>query len=227
MMGMESETRLDSLPPAGLEPRAPLPWESTGESLLPALFTTIWALLMAPGRSFQAMARQGLGAPLGFGLITGTFGLLAASYTQLLLSLSLGERLASIPGWSDFVFRGAQGMVVMMLLTPALVAASLFLGGLCLAAVLRLWGRAPSFSLALQVGCYAQAGLVLAILPLLGALVGASWSLYLRVRGVQEVFDLPGYRAWVAVLSAFFLEGLLLLIFLISLMIWLFLSRLP
>ncbi len=212
-------------PPPALPPPA-LPWEDADCPRLAALLSTVWKFWRHPGQGFRTMSREGWEEPLGFGLITGTFGLLAASYSQLLFSLSLGEFLTLTPEAGGFALGGARGIVALMFLVPPLVLVGLLLGSLCLLVVLRLWRRPATFPAALRVGCYAQAGLVLAMVPLLGAFGGVSWSLYLRVRGVQEVFELPGWRAWIAVLLALLLETLVLLMALLTLAVLLLVSRL-
>jgi hypothetical protein len=206
-------------------PARALPWEAGDQPRLAALFSTIGRLLLHPGPAYQAMEREGWHASLGFGLITGSFGLLAVSYTQLLLSLSLRERLAQMQGWGEAAFSGVQGILVLMLCTPAIVLMSLLLGSLTLLPMLWLWGRPASFTLALRISSYAQAGLVLAVVPVLGALVGVSWSLYLKVKGVQNVFGLSGLSSWIVVLLALFLEAFLLLAGLVALTVSLVVTR--
>lgn len=226
MIDPEPEVLLEAPAPPPADPGPTLPWEDPGQPRLAALLTTIWELLRHPSQSFRAPGGEGWDLPLGFGLITGTFGLLAASHFQLLFSLGLNESLARVQGLGGSAFGGGRGLLALMFFTPVLVLLGLFLGSLCLLMILRLWRRPASLSAAFRISCYAQAGLVLAVFPLLGALAGASVSLYLKVKGVQEVFSLPGWRAWIAVFLALLLEAFLLLMGLLALILPLLLSRL-
>jgi len=191
--------------PAGLP--ADLPWEDPDQAPVPALLRTVGAFLRRPGRSFRAMQAEGVGPALSFGVITGTFGMEGALYNQLLAAAAMGLPLLR---WSDPATAHLL-LLLFILLTPVLVLVGLVVGSLALAVVLWPWRR-PGLGAAFRVTGYAQAGMVAALLPLVGSFLGLSLSLYLRVRGVQEIFGLSVGRASLAVLGALILEALLLVV---------------
>lgn len=207
-----------SLPPADaaltLTPAADLPWEDPELHRLPALLSTVWAFLRHPGPSFRAMHPHGVGPAVVFGLLTGTFGMAAALYTQLLMSVSLDLPLIR---WTSAEFSWPV-LLTLPVFLPLLVFIGLVLGSLSLYLVTLPWRR-PGLGAAFRVTGYAQAGLVTGLIPVVGGMLALSISLYLRVRGVQEVFHLPGWRAWLAVAAALLLESLFLVVGLLLLLL--------
>ncbi len=207
-----------SLPPAeatlSVTPGADLPWEDPEVHRLPALLRTVWAFLRHPGQSFRAMHPAGVGPAVGFGLLTGTFGMAAVLYGQLLMSVSLGLPLIR---WTSDEFSWPI-LLTLPVFLPLLVFSGLVLGSLSLYLVTLPWRR-PGLGAAFRVTGYAQAGLVTGLIPVVGGMLALSISLYLRVRGVQEVFRLPGWRGWLAVAAALLVESLLLVLGLLLLLV--------
>lgn len=207
-----------SLPPADAALTwnrvADLPWEDPELHRLPALLRTVWAFVRHPGQSFRAMHPHGVGSAVAFGLLTGTFGMAAALYSQLLMSVALGLPLLR---WTNAEFSWPV-LLTLPVFLPFLVFIGLVLGSLSLYLVTLPW-RQAGLGAAFRVTGYAQAGLVTALIPVVGGMLALSHSLYLRVRGVQEVFHLPGWRAWLAVAAALLLESLMLVVGLLLLLV--------
>lgn len=202
--------------PEALEPTRPaavlIPWEDPGQPRLSGLVLTLWDVLRGPGRFFAAMPRQGWAEPLTFGLIVGSFGLMAGSYLELLFSLTLSQKWQALPGLSRVMEKSANTLVVLMIMTPGIILASLSLGSFCLWCVLRLMGVAQEFSPVLRINCYAQGALVAAIIPLLGALAAIVWNVYLTYKGVQSFFKVSPGRALATVSLSLALEALFFLL---------------
>jgi len=188
------------------------PWEDPGQPRLSGLVLTLWEVLRRPGKFFAAMPRQGWAEPLTFGLIVGSFGLMAGSYLVLLFSLAFSQRWQGLPGLSRLVEMSANTLVTLMILTPAIILASLLLGSFCLWGVLRLMGIAQEFSPVLRINCYAQSALVAAAIPLLGPLAAIYWNVYLNCKGVQTIFKVSPGRALAAVSLSLALEALFFLL---------------
>jgi hypothetical protein len=178
---------------------------------------TLQDVLRHPSKFFDGMPRQGWAEPLTFGIIVGSFGLLASAYLELLLSLALSQKWQEIPGLSSYIEKSASTLLALMVLTPGIILASLMVGSGCLWGVLRLMGVAADFSPTLRINCYAQGALVAAVIPLLGVLVAIFWNVYLTCKGVQRVFGLTSGRALAAVFLSLALEAFLFLLLMVGL----------
>lgn len=115
-------------------------WEDPAQPSLLALIHTLGDVLRRPGKFFATMPRQGWLEPLIFGLIVGSFSLLASFYVELLISLGLGQELQGLPGVARFMNHSSRTIVAMMILTPGLVLVGLLVGSGCLWGILRLMG---------------------------------------------------------------------------------------
>ena len=202
--------------PEPLEPSQPTlvltPWEDPGQPRLSGLVLTLGDVLRQPGKFFAGMPRQGWAEPLTFGLIVGSFGLMAGTYLELLFTLSLSQRWQGLPGWSHLMEKSANTLVALIILTPGIILASLVVGSFCLWGVLKLMGIAQEFSPVLRINCYALGALVAAVIPLLGALAAFFWNVYITCKGVQSYFEVSYGRALVAVSLSLALEALFFLL---------------
>ncbi len=194
-----------------------IPWEDPAQPRLSGLVLTLRDVLRHPGKFFDGMPRQGWAEALTFGVILGSFGLLASTYFQLLLRLALSQKLQELPGLSSFIENSTSTLLAFMILTPGIILVSLLVGSGCLWGVLRLMGVAADFSPALRINCYAQGALVAAIIPLLGSLAAIFWNIYLTCKGVQRVFGLTSGRALAAVFLSLALEAFLFLLLMVGL----------
>lgn len=173
---------------AGFETGGPgLPWED-GTGLLAGLWSTIWRVLLHPVRSFSTPARPGLGWPLGFGLILGTLGEIAGI---------LWHRLAGL-GWSSGM---AANPLAAVLLAPLGVLASLFVG----AAVIHFFlfivrGSHSGYKATFRVLAYSQAAQIFLLVPAVGSLVMAVWSLVVSIAGLAAVHGVGRGRVVMALL---------------------------
>ena len=226
MSGPEAEQWRETVPPEGPEPLR-IPWEDPEHPRLTGLLATVWQLLRRPGEFFRFLPREGWQQSLSFGLIDGTFGLLATFYTEMLLSLSLSQKLQGLPGLSFMMAQTSSLMLILMLFTPVLVMASLLLGTFCLWAALRLQGVASTFALALKINAYSQGGLVVAAVPVAGVVAAVFWNLYLTYKGMREMFGLGWWRAWGTVMLFLSLEGLVLVLAVLALVLPFIMTRLP
>jgi len=192
---------------AGGEPGG-VPWEGRGRlGILDALFETTREVLASPAWFFRRMPKSGgIGAPLGYAVLVGWVGLVAASFYQAILH-SVGG-----PSWPFFVERpewagaiavieGWLGFVVQAIFAPVFITIGVFIGAGIFHLMLLLLGAARrDFEATFRVTSYAQATAVLLLIPFCGQLVATVWAIVLYVIGLAEVHETSRGRAAAAVL---------------------------
>ena len=201
-----------------------IPWEDPEHGLFRDLFRTIGLILFHPDDFFGRMPRRGgYVAPLAFGLITGSVGLILSWYWPILLGAMLWEA-SPFQEIGLLSFFEAGGAVILVIAAPFLVALAL---GVFSAAVhlmlLLVMGGGGGFQATFRVLAYSQAASLFNIVPVVGGLAGGLWMLVLEVLGLSRAHDIGLFRAVFALLILPFLLVLVLVlaaIFLIGL--WVF-----
>jgi hypothetical protein len=84
----------------------------------------------------------------------------------------------------------------LMLAAPLLVLIDLGVGSLCWWGGVAITGAGRDFLPAWRIFCYAQGGMILACIPILGLPVAAIWVLILMCIGAQKVFGISALRSW-------------------------------
>ena len=217
--GMEPEAAPSTL---GLEPETgaaphPVPWENPEISRLSCLFRTLGQVLFHPGAFFRAMPREGWAEALAFGLITGSAGVLALLYWQLLFY----QGLRTVGGMSAIsrLYSLAEGATLaMMVLAPGVVLGNLAFSTLGLWAAVGLTGGPWSvFAQVWRITCYAQGAMVAGIIPILGGPAAGLWNLILYYQGLRGSLEMSSWRAIGVLFLSMLLQGLLALLLLGSL----------
>ncbi|MGH7981921.1 MAG: YIP1 family protein [Candidatus Udaeobacter sp.] len=187
-----------SAPPA---PRSGLPWDHRQErGFFNAFIETLVMVLTKPGEAFTAMKREGgLGEPLLYAIIGGTFGgLFAVTYNFALRSFaSFGDRHGALA----HLF-GGLGWIFLLVLTPFFVVIGMFLASAILHVCLMIVGGAKqSFETTFRVVCFAEgsAGPLL-VIPFCGGLITGIWKVVLYCIGLARSHETEIGRAVVAVL---------------------------
>ena len=208
----------DQEPEATLAAPNPVPWEDTGLSRLQGLGRTLGRVLFHSRDFFENLPREGWAEALAFGLIVGTAGVLACLYWQLLFYLGLSRGLVKMSAMVCLFSRMEWGLISMMLLTPGIMLANLFISSPGLWGAVGLTGRPwPQFTAVWRLTCYAQGALVAGFLPILGGPVAGVWILVLTYYGLRGVLGLSPWRALGTLCLSLGLQVLLLLLLLGSL----------
>jgi hypothetical protein len=199
-------------------PRSGLPWDHRRErGFFNAFIETLVMVLTRPGEAFTAMKREGgLGEPLLYAIVGGTFGgVFAVTYNFALRSFaSFGDRHGALA----HLF-GGLGWIFLLVLTPLFVVIGMFVASailhLCLMIVA---GAKQSFETTFRVVCFAEgsAGPLL-VIPFCGGLITGIWKVVLYCIGLARAHETEIGRAVVAVLLPLIVccGGCLLLIFLV------------
>ena len=182
-------------------PRSGLPWdERQTKGLLNALIETLQMVLSRPVAAFKAMKREGgLGEPLLYAIIGGTFGgVFALTYNFALRSFTpFGDRhnaLAHLFGGLSWIF--------LLVLTPLFVVIGVFVASAILHVCLMIVGGAKqSFENTFRVVCFAEGSVSpLLVIPFCGGLIVGIWKVILYCIGLARAHETDTGRAVIAVL---------------------------
>ena len=181
-------------------PRSGLPWdERQTKGLFNAFIETLVMILTKPGEAFTAMKREGgLGEPLLYAIIGGTFGgVFAVTYNFALRSFaSFGDRHGALA----HLF-GGLGWIFLLVLTPLFVVIGMFVASAILHVCLMIVGGAKqSFETTFRVVCFAEgsAGPLL-VIPFCGGLITGIWKVVLYCLGLARAHETDAGRAVIAV----------------------------
>src|SRR6059058_1465233 len=178
-----------------------LPWdERQTKGLLNAFIETLQMVLSKPVAAFSAMKREGgLGEPLLYAVIGGTFGgVFAVTYNfTLRLFTPFGDR----QGAMAHVF-GGLGWIFLLILTPLFVAIGMFVASAILHVCLMIVGGAKqSFETTFRVVCFAEGSASpLLVIPFCGGLITGIWKIVLYCIGLARAHETDTGRAVIAVL---------------------------
>ena len=197
--------------------RSPVPWEDPELSTLAALVRTLREVLFRPGEFFANLGREGWAAPLTFGLIVSSLGLLAACFWHLLVLAPAGGDPGGAAALSASRGLGPGLLMAMMAVSPVLALANLGVGGLCWWGSVALVGAGRDFTPAWRIFCYAQAGMALGLIPFFGMLVAGIWILALMYCGVKRVYGLSAGSSLGALAIFLVLQAALVLTLLLGL----------
>lgn len=178
-----------------------LPWEHRNElGFFKAFIDTASLLLMKPAEAFAMMRRDGgLTDPLLFALIGGCAGMIASTVFQIALAAVPGvgsgsNNLLAMFGW---------GVVVgILILTPLLMVAGLFIGSGILHLCLMLFGGANKpFETTFRVVCFScGAAYLFSIIPFCGGYITPIYNIVLQCIGISRAHETTMGKAVLAVL---------------------------
>jgi len=181
-------------------PRSGLPWdERQSKGLLNAFIETLQIVLLRPIDAFTAMKREGgLGEPLLYAVIGGTFGgVFAVTYNFVLRSFS---PFADRQGALAHLFAG-MGWILLLILTPLFVVIGMFIASAILHLCLMIVGGAKqSFETTFRVICFAEGSASpLLVIPFCGGLICGIWKIVLYCIGLALSHETDTGRAAIAV----------------------------
>jgi hypothetical protein len=182
--------------------RSGLPWdERHTKGLFSSFIETLQMVLTRPSEAFTAMRREGgLGEPLLYAIIGGSFGLVFYFVYQLAFQ-SLGMFATRPNPLAHLVGAGIGGAIV-IIFVPVLVVIGVFINAAILHVCLMIVGGAKQpFETTFRVICFASGSVFpLMVVPLCGGLVAGIWDLVLRCIGLARAHETDTGRAVLAVL---------------------------
>ena len=183
-------------------PRSGLPWdERHSKGLFSAFIETLQMVLTRPSEAFTAMRREGgLGEPLLYAIIGGSFGLVFYFVYQLAFQ-SLGM-FANRPNPLAHLVGASIGGVILIIFVPVMVAVGAFINAAIFHVCLMIVGGARQpFETTFRVICFASGSVIpLMVIPLCGGLIAGVWDIILRCIGLARAHETETGRAVLAVL---------------------------
>lgn len=182
-------------------PRSGLPWDQRHtKGLFSAFIETLQMVLSKPGAAFTAMSREGgLGEPLLYGLIGGSFGFIVYFIYNLAFQ-SLGMFANQNNPLTHFIGAGIGG-IILIVCAPLFVLIGIFIGSAILHVCLLLVGGAKqSFETTFRVVCFAGGSVnPLLVIPFCGGLIVGVWKIVLYCIGLARAHETDTGRAVLAV----------------------------
>ena len=214
-------------PPAGsttAAPRSGLPWdERHSKGLFHGFIETLQMVLTRPSEAFTAMKREGgVGEPLFYAVIGGTFGaVFAVAYNFAFRSLALFPTRHT--AFENMI--GGVGLIFLLILMPLLIVIGTFIGAAIYHVSLMIVGGAKqSFETTFRVVCFGGGSVSpLLVIPFCGGLVVLLWKIVVYSIGFARAHETDTGRAAVAVLLPLIVccgGGLLLLMMFGALGAW-------
>jgi hypothetical protein len=183
-------------------PRSGLPWdERHSKGLFSAFIETLQIVLTRPSEAFTAMRCEGgLGEPLFYAIIGGSFGLIFY-FTYQLVFQSLGM-FANRPNPLAHLIGASIGGGILIIFVPVLVAIGAFINAAILHVCLMIVGGAKQpFETTFRVVCFASGSVLpLMVVPLCGGVIAGIWDIVLRCIGLARAHETDTGRAVFAVL---------------------------
>jgi hypothetical protein len=184
--------------PAG--PRNGLPWDDRHtKGFFNAFIETLQIVLSRPGEAFTMMRREGgLGEPLLYAVIGGTFGTIVALFYRFALQ-SVFAGFGRTNALNHML--GGIGLIFVMIFSPVLVAIVIFIVSAILHLCLMIVGGAKqSFETTFRVVCFSGGSInPLQVIPICGGLIAFVWGLVLYCIGLARAHETDTGRAVLAV----------------------------
>ncbi len=181
-----------------------LPWENRDQlGFIAAVWGTIKGVLLEPQTAFRSMQKTGgLGAPLGYGVLLGSFGGAMGIIWQLLFGALTSTVGTSGSPKLEELLGGAIGLAVVVVMMPLFVIIGLFISAAITHLFALIFGAGKNgFEVTMRVICYAQGSTaVLNAIPIFGGFAAGIWSLIATIMGLAEAQQTTGGRAAAAVL---------------------------
>lgn len=183
---------------ASVSGQKPIAWENRSEEgFFIALFKTWKEVLFSPKKFFSSMpTKAGIGSPLLFAVVLGSTAIIISALINLMVVIS-GTALPNLPPGSTLPPKAAMvgSYVVLMIISPLLVVAGVFLISLIYQAVVLIFSGREGFKATFRVLCYTNALSIFNIIPLVGPIFVTIYSVILFAIGFKHAQKMSTFRA--------------------------------
>jgi len=176
------------------------PWENLQHyGFFPGFFETVKRIMLAPGPFFSQMTLSGLGMPLGFFILVSVIQVLATFVWNMTgIFPATAERGA--PGMGMGMM--GAGSILILFVYPLIMAAWIFLAaGVTHLFLLAFQAGKSGFEGTFRATAYGSAPMLLGVLPFLGPIIGAVWSLVVTVIGYKSIHQTSFTRVILALIA--------------------------
>ena len=164
------------------------PWEDVRAiGWFEAIKQTVMGVLFTPTEFFSKIPRKaGYQAPLLYGVIMGSFGIILGQFWGLLMEIGTGTVTAST--------------FLLIIFSPVLAGIGIAIGALLNHLCLYLIGGASEdLEATFRAVCYSSSTNVWAVVPFVGSMVGGIWQIVAVIIGLREVHQTTTGKAVLAV----------------------------
>ena len=170
------------------------PWEDRSRlGFWKAFWETFKTVLTQPTEFYQKLSpTENMGSAIGFGVLAGSIGIIASILWQLPFqflqsALMAGHNPAAAFGQSFFMM---IFMICFIIFSPLIALIGIFISSAITHLFLWMVGGAnKGFVATVRVVSYANAAILLNIIPFCGGWIGLIWQFVLEVFGLKEVHD--------------------------------------
>jgi hypothetical protein len=176
------------------------PWPPTGDESIPSAFVRTWrGASLSPRQFFRALPATGsVGSALLYYLPLGIV-VAAAQFAWVTVRAAVAPEREAVLGQVEL--GGSLSPLLEFLFAPLLLLVSLFLAAGVVHLLLRLLGGAHrDYRFTTRVFAFAYSPQLVAIIPVIGAVIGFVWMVVVAIVGLQEGHGTTRGRAAAAVL---------------------------
>lgn len=172
------------------------PWEDRARlGFWKGFWETVKAIFSQPVEFFQRISPTGnLGSALGFGVLTGSVGMVMSIFWQIVMHMLQTTIMFSfLPHNNAFPAIIGQTFFILWIIGFAVTSPLWVLIGIFIwSAIIHffLWivgGAQKGFESTVRTICYSHAVMIIMIVPICGGWVAGIWSLVLRIIGLKEL----------------------------------------
>ncbi|WP_457571512.1 zinc-ribbon domain-containing protein [Desulfovulcanus sp.] len=198
-MGEDTEQKNEDKETPAPEAGQDIPWEHLEKyGFFPGLFSTIKKAMFSPADFFAQMKLTGYAKPLVFYLLLAELQAIANFIWQMVgLMPAITSQGYAIPGVGII----GLGSAIILILYPILLTVILFMvvGFNHLFLVLVRAGT-KGFQGTFRAVTYGSAPMILAVIPLIGPLLGGIWAMVLTVIGYKNIHQTSYAKVFIAML---------------------------
>ena len=178
-----------------------LDWEKRNQiGFLQALFKTWINVFFHPKRFFSNMpTKAGIGGPLLFAVIWGALSIICVAFINMMVTLSGGAMSNLQSGVETPSISAMVGTyVTLMILSPVLVIAGIFIGSFIYHLVVLIFGGREGFRATFRVISYTNAIAPFNLIPIAGPVFVTVYSVILFAIGFKRAHKMSTLRASIA-----------------------------